>query len=131
MTYSIGAPGKKEIDPALFEAVDLPEAGARVEVEEVTEREGQFDQERVVDYRVRYVLPEKNRVSEKYERRRGGAGRETAVTARYEGDQEGDFIYLNIDVTEMPAGVYKLTVTVKDVQTRQTTMQDELFRIVE
>ena len=131
VTYSIRAPEKKEIDPALFEAMDFLDAEPKVEVEAVTEREGPFDEERVVDYRVRYVLPERNRVSEQYERRRRGAGVETAVTARYEGDQEDDFIYLKIDVSEMPQGIYKLTVRIKDVQTGHTSQRDALLRLIE
>ena len=41
---------------------------------------------------------------------------ERAVTARYEGEREDDFVYLKIDVREMPPGVYELMVTVKDVR---------------
>ena len=131
VTYSMGAPGKREIDPALFEAMDFLDAEPGVEVEAVTEREGPFDEERVVDYRVRYVLPERNRVSEQYRRMRRGAGVETAVTARYEGDQEDDFIYLKIDVSEMPQGIYKLTVRIKDVRTGHTSQRDALLRLIE
>ncbi len=72
---------------------------------------------RVVDDRVRYVLPERNRVLEEDLGRRMRPGMERAVTARYEGDREDDFVYLKIDVREMPPGVYELMVTVKDVRT--------------
>ena len=54
-----------------------------------------------------------------------------AVTARYEGDREDDFTYLQIDVAQVPVGVHKLTVTVRDVKTGQADERDVLFRAVE
>ncbi|OGG45855.1 MAG: hypothetical protein A3F84_01785 [Candidatus Handelsmanbacteria bacterium RIFCSPLOWO2_12_FULL_64_10] len=124
VSYRIGRPEKKEIDPALFAALDLPEAQARVEIEGVQEEGGP------VDYRVRYVLPDRNRISSQII---GRADKETeiAVTARYTGERRDDFAYLQVDVGQMPRGVYKLTVAVKDVRSGRTAERDALFRVIE
>ena len=45
------------------------------------------------------------------------------VTANYEGTRENDFTYLQIDVNQVPEGIYQLTVLAKDEQTEQTDMQ--------
>ncbi len=41
------------------------------------------------------------------------------------------FTYLNIDVTHVPAGIHRLTVTVRDRKTGQTAERNVLFRVVE
>ncbi len=54
------------------------------------------------------------------------------VTADYEGDREMDFTYLQIDVAQVPAGIYQLTVSAKDKQTTgQTDRKYAYFRIAE
>ena len=53
------------------------------------------------------------------------------VTANYEGTRENGFTYLQIDVNQIPEGIYQLTVLAKDKQTEQTDMQHVYFRIVE
>ncbi|MCY3684354.1 MAG: GWxTD domain-containing protein [Gemmatimonadetes bacterium] len=53
------------------------------------------------------------------------------VTANYEGNRENDFTYLQIDVNQVPAGIYQLTVLAKDKQTDQTDRKYVYFRIVE
>jgi len=138
VSYRIGRPEKKEVDPALFAALDLPEAHGRVEIERVVQEE-QDKPERVwersggpVEYRVRYVLPDRNRISDQVERiERGAKGTEIAVTARYAGERKDDLAYLQIDMTWMPKGVYKLTVRIKDMQTGQVAERNELFRVIE
>ena len=69
-----------------------------------------------MSYRVRYILPERNRISEEIgdtPRRQDGA--ETTVTAQYRGNQKNDFTFLQIDATNAPAGFHKLIVTLKDL----------------
>jgi len=127
ISYRLGRPKQDEVDPALFAALDLPEASAYMEIE--TAPEGT---DTALPYRVRYVLPERNRILPED----GGAGRsgmetETAVTARYEGDREDDFTYLQIDIRHVPAGVHKLTVTARDVHTGQAAERNILFRVIE
>ena len=53
------------------------------------------------------------------------------VTADYEGDRETDFTYLQIDVAQVPAGIYQLTVSARDKQTGQTDRKYAYFRIAE
>ena len=53
------------------------------------------------------------------------------VTANYEGNQKNDFTYLQIDVNQVPEGIYQLTVLAKDKQTEQTDRKYVYFRIVE
>ena len=53
------------------------------------------------------------------------------VTANYEGNREDDFTYLQIDINQVPEGIYQLTVLAKDKQTDQTDRKYVYFRIVE
>lgn len=62
---------------------------------------------------------------------RSERGTETAVTAQYGGDRRDNFAYLQIDVGQMPGGVYRLTVTVRDVGTGRSAEREALFRVVE
>ena len=52
------------------------------------------------------------------------------VTANYEGNREDDFTYLQIDVNQVPEGIYQLTVLAKDKQTEQTDRKYVYFRII-
>ena len=53
------------------------------------------------------------------------------VTANYEGNREDDFTYLQIDVNQVPEGIYQLTVLAKDKQTEQTDRKYVYFRVIE
>ena len=53
------------------------------------------------------------------------------VTANYEGNREDDFKYLQIDVNQVPEGIYQLMVLAEDKRTEQTDMQRVYFRIIE
>ena len=53
------------------------------------------------------------------------------MTANYEGNREDDFTYLQIDVNQVPEGIYQLTVLARDKQTEQTDRRYVYFRIVE
>ena len=53
------------------------------------------------------------------------------VTADYEGNREDDFTYLQIDVNQVPEGIYQLTVLAKDKQTDQTDRKYVYFRIID
>ena len=53
------------------------------------------------------------------------------VTANYEGNRENDFTYLQIDVNQVPEGIYQLTVLARDKRTDQTDRKYVYFRIVE
>ena len=53
------------------------------------------------------------------------------VTADYEGNREDDFTYLQIDVNQVPEGIYQLTVLAKDKRTDQTDRKYVYFRIID
>ena len=52
------------------------------------------------------------------------------VTANYEGNREDDFTYLQIDVNQVPEGIYQLTVLARDKRTEQTDRKYVYFRII-
>ena len=136
ISYRVGRPKKEEAEEALFEAADMPEYAGTLEVEAVVDdgtngiEDEDRDDEVDVDYRVTYRLPERNRILEAIGRL-FGKREETAITARYEGDREDDFTYLQIDVAQAPPGVHKLRVTVRDVRTEREVERGVLFRVVE
>ena len=133
ISYRIGRPERDEIDPALFASMDLAKMQGRAKVEAVVEETG-FEEEGTtpaVTYRVVYKPWKRNRISERLKAGGQTDGGETAITARYEGDREDDFTYLQIDVAQVPVGVHKLTVSVRDVRTEQTAERDILFRVIE
>ena len=140
ISYRLTRPEREDIRPERFAALDAPGAGAVAEIQTVvtepiirSEEDLWGDApEETVSYRVRYILPERNRISEAIEntpRTRDGA--ETTVTAQYRGNQEDDFTFLQIDANNAPDGFHKLIVTVKDLYTGQTAERDVVFRVVE
>ncbi|MDE2998866.1 MAG: GWxTD domain-containing protein [Gemmatimonadota bacterium] len=164
ISYRLGRPEQKKIDPYLFLAQRLPEVGRHLEVTReirtsqtgmrrpVRATEGEeepqrglpvtppvvvpdyFDKQRKdeLTYRVRYVFPEEDELSSRIkEKGRTREGAETTITARYEGDREDDFTYLQIDLTHVPAGVHGLSVRVKDMHTDHVASRDELIRVIE
>ena len=140
ISYRLTRPDREEIRPERFAAVDAPGAGAAVEIQTVVKEaiiESEEDlwrdePEETVSYRVKYILPERNRISEEIRdtpRKQDGA--ETTVTAQYRGNQANDFTFLQIDATNAPAGFHKLIVTLKDLYTGRTAERDVVFRVVE
>jgi len=134
ISYQVGPPIAEEVDPALFVALDLSETQARIQVEEVFLEGADLhggEEEPIADYQVRYVLPERNVVAKQIMgAAHRGRGTETGVTARYEGERTDDFTYLQIDVGQMPTGVYKLTVTARDTRPGDVAEKSVLFRTV-
>ena len=132
IAYRIGVPLQEEVDPALFGSVELKKAGGRLIVtqEEGEDAEGGiFD---TADFTMHYELAERNRLAEELDRLlRGGQQSETLITSEYAGDQPDEFTFLEIDLADMPTGIYKLTVTATDVYTGQTAQRNELFRVLE
>jgi hypothetical protein len=123
ISYRLGLPNKKEIDPAFFDAQDLPQGELVISPH--------FDESGATNYDVQYKLPERNQLAQAASRIRNTGNRiETTVSSEYEGDQSNDFTFLEIDVSQVPEGIYRLTVSVKDVQSKQTVEKELLFRIV-
>ena len=164
ISYRLGRPEQKKIDPYLFLAQRLPEVGRHLEVtREIRtshtgvrrpvraiggEEEPQgglpvtppvvvpdyFDRQNKdeLTYRVRYVFPEDDELSSRIkEKGRTREGAETTITARYEGDREDDFTYLQIHLTHVPAGVHRLSVRVKDMHNGQVVSRDALLRVID
>ena len=88
--------------------------------------------EEEVTYRVRYVFPQEDELASRIKKMgRSKEGVETSITARYEGDREDDFTYLQIDLSHVPAGVHRLSVRLKDMHTGLEASRDALFRVID
>ncbi|MDE3258736.1 MAG: GWxTD domain-containing protein [Gemmatimonadota bacterium] len=164
ISYRLGRPEQKKIDPYLFLAQRLPEGGRQLEVtrEIRTQETGirrpvrasgreeelqgglpvtppvvvpdYFDAQKrdEVTYRARFLFPDEDELPSRIKKMgKSRAGVETTITARYEGDREDDFTYLQIDLSHVPAGVHRLSVTVKDMHTGQIAARETLFRVIE
>ena len=84
-----------------------------------------------VEYQVRYIPAERNRVSRMFRKFESEAG-ETAVTVRYEGNRADDFTYLQIALDSVPVGVHRLSVELKDLNSQgQGDERRVLFRVIE
>ena len=126
ITYRVGRPEASEVVPGRFEAVALAEP-----VGEVRMRVGPVREDGPVEYQVRYIPAERNRVSRMFRKFEGEAG-ETAVTVRYEGDRADDFTYLQIALDSVPVGVHRLSVELKDLNSAgQGDERRVLFRVFE
>lgn len=148
ISYRLTQPDREEILPGRFAAVDEPGTNTTVQIQTIVE-EGTDDtsdeiwetddtddeiweDEAYVTYRVKYSLPERNRISEEIKSvSRARKGAETTVTSRYEGNQKNDFTFLQVDARSAPAGFHKLIVTLKDLYTGETAERHVVFRLVE
>ena len=93
-----------------------------------------FEQEpeEEVKYRVKYVFPQEDELASRIKKKGlSKEGVETTITARYEGDREDDFTYLQIDLSHVPAGVHRLSVRLKDMHTGKEASRDALFRVID
>lgn len=128
ISYRLEPAEKKEIDPAQFVATDISGEPVWVVVEQALGEESGAR----ADYQVRYVFPENRRSGKAGElfERVGGRGVATEVTVEYAGNQQRDFTYLQIDVQQVPPGVYKLRVEVRDRNSRQRVEKAVLFRMI-
>ncbi|MDP6040246.1 MAG: hypothetical protein QGG64_16970, partial [Candidatus Latescibacteria bacterium] len=81
--------------------------------------------------RVKYVLPKSKETDQLKRAAQDGIKMATAITAEYEGDRTNDFTYLQFDVSQLPQGIHKLTVTTTDRFTNTQIRRHTLFRVVE
>lgn len=126
MTYRIGQPEATEVVPGRFEAVALAEPPGKVRL-----RIGAVREDGPVEYQVRYIPAERDRVSRMFRKFESEAG-ETAVTVRYEGNRADDFTYLQIELDRVPSGVHALSVELKDLNSAgQGDERRVLFRVME
>ena len=154
ISYTIGKPEVDTLPPTLFASQSLIATMGKTEIDLHSERAdqiaaedlqtGQSQDEDVLDS----VFPDSDIWGEtkvytsggqvhhiaaeglKIKRSREGNVTRT-VTANYEGNREDDFTYLQIDVNQVPEGIYQLTVLAKDKRTDQTDRKYVYFRIVE
>lgn len=132
ISYRLGIPQQKEIDPALFVSRDLNMPG-KTFINTIAQRDSTGNVEQTA-YEVKYVLPDRNQISQNiYQNNIDAFNKrmETGITAQYQGDRRSDFTYLQIDIAQIPTGVYHLIVSVQDQQTGHTVERTVLFRIIE
>ena len=154
ISYTIGKPEVDTLSPTLFASQDLIETMGKTEIDL---QSGQADQITAEDLQAGLsedseegssAFPDSDIWGEtkvytsggqvhhiaaedlKIKRSKGGDLTRT-VTANYEGNREDDFTYLQIDVNQVPTGIYQLTVLAKDKRTDQTARKHVYFRIVE
>ena len=79
---------------------------------------------------VRYVVPQQQTSEELVKVLEGGVAPETTVTADYLGNREDEFTYLQIDVSQVPLGIHKLTITTHDQVGKTVAQNETFFRII-
>ena len=154
ISYTIGKPEVDTLSPTLFASQDLIETMGKTEIDLESEQAdqiaaedlqtGQSQDGDVLDS----VFPDSDIWGETRVYTSGGQVHHIAaeglkikrskdgdltrtVTADYEGNREDDFTYLQIDVNQVPEGIYQLTVLARDKRTDQTDRKYVYFRIVE
>ena len=154
ISYTIGKPEVDTLSPTLFASQDLIDTMGKTEIDL---QSGQTDQIVAEDLQTGQsqdddvldsVFPDSDIWGEttvytsggrvhhipaedlKIERSKDGDLTRT-VTANYEGNRVDDFTYLQIDMNQVPEGIYQLTVLAKDKQTDQTDRKYVYFRVVE
>ena len=154
ISYTIGKPEIDTLSPVLFASQSLIETMGKTEIDLRSEQADQIAAEDLQTSRAEdseegsSVSPDSDIWGEtrvytsggqvhhiaaeglKIERSQDGDLTRT-VTANYEGNREDDFTYLQIDVNQVPEGIYQLTVLAKDKRTEQTDRKYVYFRVVE
>ena len=154
ISYTIGKPEVDALSPTLFASQSLIETLGKTEIDLRSEQADQIVAEELQTSRAEdseegsSVFPDSDIWGEtrvytsrgqvhhiaaeglKIKRSKDGDLTRT-VTANYEGNREDDFTYLQIDVNQVPEGIYQLTVLAKDKQTEQTDRKYVYFRVVE
>ena len=154
ISYTIGKPEVDTLSPTLFASQDLIETMGKTEIDLRNEQADQIAAENLQTGRSQdseessSVFPDSDIWGETRVYTSGGQVHHIAaeglkinrskdgdltrtVTANYEGNREDDFTYLQIDVNQVPEGIYQLTVLAKDKQAEQTDKKYVYFRIVE
>ena len=79
---------------------------------------------------VKYAVPQQQTSEELVKVLEEGVAHETTVTADYLGNREDEFTYLQIDVSQVPSGIHKLTVTAHDKVGKTVAYNETFFRII-
>jgi len=154
ISYTIGKPEVDTLSPTLFASQSLIATMGKTEIDLQSEQADQIASENLQteqspdDDVLDSVFPDSDIWGEtkvytsgrqihhiaaedlKIKRSKGGDLTRT-VTANYEGNREDDFTYLQIDVNQVPEGIYQLTVLARDKRTEQTDRKYVYFRIVD
>ena len=146
IVYSISVPEKAEVDPSMFGAIDLTELDGLLIVSPPGQSaKGQERSDnakpasgnaqtrtRRANLRVRYVLADRNQMAESLEElRRSGQQSNTSISSVYAGDKSDDFTFLEIDLSTMPRGIYKLEVAITDLKAKKQVKRNTVFRVRE
>ena len=144
IVYSISVPGKGEVDPSMFGAIDLTELDGLLIVtppgqsvtsdasNEKAQSGNTQTRKKRANLRVRYVLAERNQMAESLEElRRAGQQSSTSISSIYAGDKSDDFTFLEIDLSTMPRGIYKLEVAITDLKVKKQVKRNAVFRVRE
>ena len=144
IVYSISVPGKGEVDPSMFGAIDLTELDGLLIVtppgqsvtsdasNEKAQSGNTQTRKKRANLRVRYVLAERNQMAESLEElRRAGQQSSTSISSVYAGDKSDDFTFLEIDLSTMPRGIYKLEVAITDLKIKKQVKRNAVFRVRE
>ncbi len=154
ISYTIGKPEVDTLSPTLFASQSLIETMGKTEIDPRSEQADQITAEDLQTEQPQNddvfdsVFPDGDIWGETRVYTSGGQVHHIAaeglkikrskdgdltrtVTADYEGNREDDFTYLQIDVNQVPEGIYQLTVLAKDKQTEQMDRKYVYFRIVE
>ena len=144
IVYSISVPGKGEVDPSMFGAIDLTELDGLLIVtppgqsvtsdasNENAQSGNTQTRKKRANLRVRYVLAERNQMAESLEElRRAGQQSSTSISSVYAGDKSDDFTFLEIDLSTMPRGIYKLEVAITDLKVKKQVKRNAVFRVRE
>lgn len=129
ISYRIGRPGEKKIDPYLFTAQRLPDNGKPLRTPDVIVTRNHKYEVLHVSEGMRDLEDEIALLMKEMEK--DTQGTQTTITSQYEGDREDDFTYLQIDLSHVPAGVHLLSVSVKDMHTGHEAAREALFRVIE
>ncbi len=144
IVYSISVPDKGEVDPSMFGAIDLTELDGLLIVsppgqsvtsdasKEKAQSGNTQTRKKRANLRVRYVLAERNQMAESLEElRRAGQQSSTSISSVYAGDKSDDFTFLEIDLSTMPRGIYKLEVAITDLKVKKQVKRNAVFRVRE
>ncbi len=146
IVYSISVPDKGEVDPSMFGAIDLteldgllivspPRQSAREQERSANEKPASGNAQtrtKRANLKVRYVLAERNQMAESLEElRRAGQQSSTSISSVYTGDKSDDFTFLEIDLSTMPRGIYKLEIAVTDLKAKKQVKRNTVFRVRE
>lgn len=131
ISYKLGRPRNKEISPTLFAAQDMHEEQEGTYVMHISSisrtRNGTRTRE-IIDQSVTFIPAPKDLINK---RELAKAKTQTEITSEYQGDQKNDLTFLEINVNQLPAAIYELTVTLTDQQNQQKEEKHVIFRIVE